>query len=759
MNSDNGYQTGSGLISTDNENLIPDGQITIRGEVKDQPARDPAVKLKLKGPDSAPAKTGPSTRVPKSDSNRRAVNRRNQRDERPATELFFNRELSWLDFNSRVLSEAASQTNPLLERIKFLAIFANNLDEFFMIHVPGMMERSEAEASLTLAERTVATMQEVHSRLTPMLHLQFQCFQELIPAIASYGIRLSRYNDLTDTQKAEMSRYFEAEVFPVLTPLAVDPGHPFPYISNLSLSLAVVVHDPRTGKDRFARVKVPARAVIPRLVKVGNGWQFILLEELITAHIGRLFAGMEIRGCYPFRITRDADLELQEESADDLLEMIEEELSKRRFGNVVRIELARSMPIDVRHKLMEELEANEDQIYTVDGPLNMADLFTLANIDIPELRDPPFVAGIPNCLRAQHDPFAAIRKGDILLHHPYQSFTCVSDFLSKAAVDPQVLTIKHTLYRSSGDSPILKALTTAADNGKQVACVVELKARFDEANNISWARQLEKSGVHVVYGLVGLKTHCKVTLIVRREGEKLRRYVHIGTGNYNPKTAAIYTDIGLLTCNSSFGADATDLFNYLTGYAHQEQYRKFLVAPVTARKRLVSLIERETEAHSPENPGRILAKMNALVDPQLIKALYRASQRGVKVDLIIRGMCCLKPGVPGLSDNIKVISIVGRFLEHSRIFYFRNGGGEREEIYFGSADWMPRNLDRRVEVIVPVEDAAIRKSLLNDVLEVLLRDGCQAWDLEPNGEYVRRQALPGETPFNSQMELLKKFAH
>jgi polyphosphate kinase len=696
--------------------------------------------------------------VAKNVHSRNSVSRKPLSQRRSRAELYFNRELSWLDFNARVLSEAASETNPLLERIKFLAIFANNLDEFFMIHVPGMMQRSVDEAALPLFDKTVSTIAEIHSRLRPMLELQFRCFQELIPQIARFGVHLIRYQDLSDNQKDDMRRYFEAEVFPVLTPLAVDPGHPFPYISNLSLSLAVVVHDPRTGKDRFARVKVPARAVLPRLVRVGPGWQYTLLEELITAHIGSLFAGMEVRACYPFRITRDADLELQEESADDLLEMIEEELSKRRFGNVVRIELARAMPEDVRQRIMDELEATEEQVYTVDGPLNMSDLFSLAAIDIPELRDPPFAAGIPKPLRGQPDTFAAIRKCDILLHHPYQAFSCVSDLLSHAAQDPQVLTIKHTLYRTTGDSPILKALTDAADNGKQVACVVELKARFDEANNISWARQLEKSGVHVVYGLLGLKTHCKVTLIVRREGDKLRRYVHVGTGNYNPRTAAIYTDIGLLTCSQEFGADATDLFNYLTGYAHQEQYRKFLVSPGTARKRLMQMVDREAAKHTPENPGRIVAKMNALVDPPLIKALYAASRKGVQVDLIIRGMCCLRPGVPGLSENIRVVSIVGRFLEHSRIFYFRNGGPNTQEVYFGSADWMPRNLDRRIEVIVPVEDLAIRQILLTDVLEELLKDNCQAWDLYPDGKYIRRHPAENEAPYNVQKLMLAKYA-
>ncbi len=674
---------------------------------------------------------------------------------RSRSDLFFIRELSWLEFNARVLAEAANEHTPLLERVKFLAIFANNLDEFFMIHVPGMLERAGSEAEIPNHEKTIATLRQLHLRIDPLLQFQFQCLQDLLPQLARHGVRLVPYAELSLEQKADLKNYFDTEVFPVLTPLAVDPGHPFPYISNLSVSLAVVVHDPRTGNDRFARVKVPAKAVLPRLIKIGNSWQYVLLEEVISAHIGALFPGMEVKDCYPFRITRDADLELQEESADDLLEMIEEELSKRRFGNIVRLELARSMPEDVRQRLMDELEADEEQVYTIDGPLNMSDLFTLASIDIPELRDSLFTAGKPASLAHSGDAFAAIRHGDILLHHPYQAFSCVSDLLSAAARDPQVLTIKHTLYRSSGDSPILKALTTAADNGKQVACVVELKARFDEANNISWARQLEKSGVHVVYGLMGLKTHCKVTLIVRREGEHLRRYVHIGTGNYNPKTAALYTDIGLLTCRTDIGADATDLFNYLTGYAYQEHYRKFLVAPNTARKNLQTMVEREADLHTPEKPGRILCKMNAIVDPQLIKALYRASQKGVQVDLIIRGMCCLRPGVPGLSDNIRVISIIGRFLEHSRVFCFNNGGNT--EIYFGSADWMTRNLDRRVEVIAPLEDPHLRETVLQD-LQDLLRDNCQAWDLGPDGAYTRRSPAPGSTEFNAQVELLKRYA-
>jgi polyphosphate kinase len=671
-------------------------------------------------------------------------------------ELFFNRELSWLDFNERVLAEALNPAHPLLERLKFLAIFSSNLDEFFMIHVAGMRDRPDEETGRPPTERAIAaSLRAIQQKLEPMLATRSKCFRELIEQLAPYGIRLVPYAELEDGQQERLRAYFEREIYPVLTPLAVDPGHPFPYISNLSLSLAVVVHDPLTRLDRFARVKVPQRSVLPRLVKVGTAWQYVLLEEVIRAHIGQLFTGMEIRACYPFRVTRNADLELQEEAAADLLEFIEEKLTQRRFGELVRLEIARDMPEEMRRLIIEELEASEEETYIVDGPLNLADFFPMANLDIPELRDPPFVPAVPPALRGSPDPFAAIRQGDILLHHPYQSFGCVTDFIRHAADDPQVLTIKHTLYRTSGDSPILEALSDAADNGKQVACLVELKARFDEENNITWAKQLEKSGVHVVYGLLGLKTHCKVTLIVRREEDGLRRYIHVGTGNYNPKTAAIYTDVGILTCRPDFGADATDLFNFLTGYARQERYRQFLVAPVTLRKRLQALVERETALHTPDNPGRILAKMNALVDPALIRALYAASRKGVQIDLIVRGMCCLRPGVKSLSENIRVMSVVGRFLEHSRIFAFRNGG--EEEIYIGSADWMPRNLDRRVEVVVPVLDAGIRNSL-KDVLNLILQDNCQAWDLQPDGRYVRRQSAPGQPRRNSQMLLLESLS-
>ncbi len=670
--------------------------------------------------------------------------------------LFFDRELSWLDFNARVLSEADNPNQPLLERLKFLAIFTSNLDEFFMIHIPGMRQRTVEESGKAPTVSTIRSqMEEIKRKLLPMLAMQDACLQKLLTELSSHDVHLPPYASLSLAEKHQLELYFESEVFPVLTPLAVDPGHPFPYISNLSISLAVIVTNPHTGDEHFARVKVPTKPALPRLVPVaGTPHKFVLLEEVITAHIGRLFAGMDVGACYPFRLTRNADLELQEHDTDDLLEMIEEELAKRRFGEIERLEIARAMPERVLQMLIEELEIEAHQVYTVTGMLNMGDLFPMALINVPELRDTPFSPGIAPPLRNTEDIFAVIRKQDVLLHHPYQAFSSVIDFLAAAAADPNVLTIKHTLYRTSGDSPILTALIDAADSGKQVACLVELKARFDEANNINWAKQLEKAGVHVVYGLVGLKTHSKVTLVVRREKEGIRRYLHIGTGNYNPRTAGIYTDVGILTCAPNLGMDATDLFNVLTGYAHQEQYRAFLVAPVTLRSRLQEMVEREAAHHTPENPGRIIAKMNALTDPPLIKALYAASQKGVKIDLIVRGMCCLRPGVPGLSDNIRVMSIVGRFLEHSRIFYFRNTGGDKQEIYIGSADWMTRNLDRRVEVVVPVISDEIRSILRDDVLGLLLRDNQQAWDLDATGHYTRRKPAHGEPVVNAQMTLL-----
>ncbi len=672
-------------------------------------------------------------------------------------EPFFNRELSWLDFNSRVLEEARTDAHPLLERLKFLAIFSNNLDEFFMIHVPGMRDRSVEETGAITERELSSSLQAIQDKLQPMLVSAFRCYQDLMAQLSCHGVRVVPYAELHAIQKERLRQYFEEEVYPILTPLAVDPGHPFPYISNLSLSLAVMVRDPQTGRDHFARVKVPGKPTLSRLVAiVGQRWHFVLLEEVLAAHLDRLFPGMDIVASYPFRITRDADLELAEQDTDDLLALIEGELAKRRLGEAVRLECSSRTIATVVHRLQDELNLTDEETYLVDGPLNLADLFPITAIDIPELKDSPLVPAVPLPLRGAQDMFSVIRERDVLLYHPYHAFSCVTDFLRRAADDPQVLTIKHTLYRTSGDSPVLEALIDAADAGKQVACLVELKARFDEANNINWARQLEKAGVHVVYGLIGLKTHCKVTLVVRREDDGLRRYVHVGTGNYNPKTAAIYTDVGLLTCSNNFGRDASALFNYLTGFAKHQPYRKFLVAPITLRESLHAMIDRETAAHTAQNPGRIIAKMNALVDPELIRALYAASAKGVKIDLIIRGICCLRPGIPHLSENIRVISIVGRFLEHSRIFYFRNAGNE--EIYIGSADWMTRNLDRRIEVVAPVDSPELLATLRDDVLELCLRDNVQAWELHGDGHYVRLHPERGQSHVSSQSELMERLA-
>ena len=671
-------------------------------------------------------------------------------------ELLLNRELSWLEFNRRVLDEADNQAHPLLERLKFLAIFSSNLDEFFMIHVPGMQDRNLEESGKQTAERTFsASLTAIKERLEPMLEALNDSYREITEELFKHDIRILKFSDLHEVHRERLRTYFEEEMLSVLTPLAVDPGHPFPHISNQSISLAVVLRNPDINKELFARVKIPGKPALSRLIPVpGHGSHYVLLEDVITSNIARLFPGMEIIGCHPFRVTRDYDLEYHEENAESVLGMVEETLTMRRKGALVRLEIEKGMPESVQDRLMEELEARDEQTYFVDGPLSLNDFFFLTNLDFPELRDEPFTPAIPAALQGGADLFTAILDGDILLHHPYQSFGCVTEFLRKAAEDPQVLTIKHTLYRTSDNSPILKALIQAAENGKQVACLVELKARFDEENNINWAKLLEGAGVHVVYGLPNLKTHSKVTLVVRKEPDGLRRYLHIGTGNYNPKTAAVYTDIGILTCNKDLGADATELFNYLTGYARNIRYRKFLVAPHTLRSGLEEMVKRETDLHTPKNPGRIIAKMNALVDPALIKLLYEASRKGVQVDLLIRGMCCLRPGVPGLSENILVRSVIGRFLEHSRIFYFRNGGGE--EVYIGSADWMTRNLDRRVEVVAPVIDARLRKALLEDVLELTLRDNCQSWDLRPDGSYVRNRPADGEERFSVQEELLAR---
>ncbi len=697
-------------------------------------------------------------------------------------QYYFNREASWLEFNNRVLHEAFDPRTPLLERLKFLAIFSSNLDEFFMVRVAALKQQVEAQVTkLTPDGRSPQEQLDLISqRLRPMVMQQHKHFQQALrPLLAAQGIYLLDYIDLNQEQRTYLQSYFDEQIFPVLTPLAIDPGHPFPYISNLSLNLAVVIKDPVTDEDLYARVKVPN--LLPRFLQLPEElrmqqkdvpaiWTAVPLEQVIAHNLESLFPGMNIQEYYPFRITRDTDLELEEDEADDLLLAIEQELRKRRFGgSIVRLEVHSSTPETVREMLRQEMDLSENDVYEAEGILCLRDLFTLADLPIPELRDPVWTSTVPTRLRKsgdsllkegpielEEDFFAVIRKHDVMVHHPYHSFSnTVQRFITQAAYDPDVLAIKMTLYRTSGDSPIVNALIAAAENGKQVSALVELKARFDEENNINWARKLENVGVHVVYGLVGLKTHTKVVLVVRREEERIRRYVHIGTGNYNPKTARLYTDVGLLSCREELGADLTDLFNYLTGYSRQKVYRQLLVAPVNLRDRMITLIRRET-AHAREGcHARIVAKMNALIDPYIIATLYEASQAGVQIDLIVRGMCCLRPQVPGVSDNIRVISIVGRFLEHSRIFYFHNKG--QEEVLIGSADWMPRNLDRRVEAVVPIQDSAIAKDL-QEILGIMLADNRQAWELQPDGRYVQRRPT-GDSPEQSSQRILMELAH
>lgn len=686
-------------------------------------------------------------------------------------QYYFNRELSWLEFNNRVLHEAFDPRTPLLERLKFMAIFSSNLDEFFMVRVAALKQQVEAEVhQLSPDGRSPeAQIEAIANRLRPMAQQQDRHFEEAIrPQLAAKGIYLLNHVDLNQEQRLYLQNYFEEQIFPVLTPLAVDPGHPFPHVSNLSLNLAVVVKDVVTKEEHFARVKVPTD-VLPRFIVLppdlqvehkgrSTVWTGVPLEQVIAHNLKFLFAGMDILEYHPFRITRNADLELEEDEAEDLLQAIEQELRKRRLGGMaVRIEIQATTPDFIRQTLKEELELTESDTYEVEGLLGLRDLMALMSLPAPKLKDSPRNVITPPRLRRtneltpekliaptddKEDIFSVIRRGDIFLHHPYFSFgRSVQTFITQAAFDPSVLAIKMTLYRTAGDSPIINSLMSAAENGKQVAVLVELKARFDEENNIHRARKLESAGVHVVYGLMGLKTHTKVILVVRREGDRIRRYFHIGTGNYNHKTARLYTDVGLLSCREDLGADLTDLFNYLTGYSRQQSYRKLLVAPVNLRDRMMTLIQREIEHAQANRHARIVAKMNALVDPQMIKALYKASQAGVKVDLIVRGICCLRPGLPGVSDNIRVISIVGRYLEHSRIFYFHNDG--QEEVLIGSADWMPRNLDRRVEVITPVEDPEITKDI-QEILGIMLADNRHAWDLQPDGHYVqRRPGAPG----------------
>jgi len=675
--------------------------------------------------------------------------------------LYLNREISWLQFNDRVLALAGDPETPLLERLRFLSIFATNLDEFFMVRVSGLREQVEAGVATRGSDgwTPTETLEAIGKYIGPAIEAQTRCFlEEVLPALEEAGIHLADVADLDRQDRDYLREYFQDQVFPVLTPLAVDPGHPFPYLSNLSLSLAVTVRDPASHRPLFARVKVPD--ILPRFVPLADGSTFVSLEQVMTAHLDQLFPGMVVVEAHPFRVTRDADIELAEDEADDLLMAVEEELRRRRFGAVVRLEVAATMPEHIIRLLQRELDVDDDALLTVEGPLNLGDLSSLADaIDRPELAEPPWVGTTQPRLsgsgREAVSMFDAIREGDLLVHHPYDAFsTSVERFLAQAADDPDVLAIKQTLYRTDGDSPIVNALIHAAEQGKQVAVLVELKARFDEASNINWARALEQAGCHVTYGLVGLKTHAKTALVVRREQGRIRRYCHIGTGNYNARTARLYTDMGLLTCDESLASDLTDLFNSLTGYARGTRYRRILVAPGGLRGRVVELIGEVAHRHGPRRPGRIVMQMNSLVDAACIRALYAASQAGVEIDLIVRGICRLRPGVPGVSETIRVRSIVGRFLEHPRLWLFQNG--RQRAFYIGSADLMPRNLDHRVEAVTPVSDPDL-VDRLQEIIDVMLADNVQAWELGPEGTWQRRQPAEGERPVATH-RLLRELA-
>ncbi len=661
--------------------------------------------------------------------------------------LFLNRELSWLEFNRRVLHEAQDSRTPLLERVKFLAIFSSNLDEFFQVRVAALRQQVAAHLSELTPDgmSPEEQLRGIASRVRELFQEHGRCLTlEVIPALAERGVSLvTDPEELSEEDRRHLDRYFTENVFPVLTPLAVDPAHPFPYISNLSLSLAVILRGD-TGDERFARVKVPK--ILPRWVPLPGSHRYVPLELVIAANLEALFPGIEILGSYPFRITRNTDLEIDPDEADDLLELIQEEVRNRRFAEVVRLEVDAGMPESLRQLLLAELNADQESdglpltsedIYEPVGLLDASDLMTIATLDLPELRDPTFVPSVPPRLAGGRNVFDVIREGDLLVHHPYESFAAsVERFIQTAAEDPDVLAIKMTLYRTGGDSHIARLLATAAERGKQVAVLIELQARFDEENNIRWAQRFEDLGVHVSYGVAGLKTHAKVILVVRREGDQIRRYVHIATGNYAPKTARTYTDFGLFSADPELGADLSDLFNVLTGFASPIGYRKLIVAPAGMRKRLFELIRREIVNAKIGRSARILAKMNSLVDPEIIALLYEASRSGVTVDLLVRGICCLRPGLPEVSERIRVVSIIGRFLEHSRAWYFENAGAP--EVYLTSADWMQRNLDRRIETAVPLESAGHREAV-RDLLETMWGDNRQAWELGADGTWAQRR--------------------
>ena len=687
----------------------------------------------------------------------------NERIDLENSTLYINREVSWTRFNRHVLDEARDESHPLLERVKFLAIFANNLDEYFMVRVSGLQRQLEKGVMKSPPDGMTPQQQldAIRQMLNPDLSTLYDTWhKDILPKLAAEGIFVHIYADLTELQKELMRKYFIDEIFPVLTPLVFDSAHPFPFISNRSLNLAIVVKN-QNNKDFFARVKVPTN-LFSRLIRIppkrtGESdndavVHYVYIEDLISANLDKLFPGMEVIASSPFRITRDADIDIEVDDASDLLTTVEEVIEQRARGKPVRIELECSMHDGICHMLEKKLGVTPNMLYRVGHPIGMADLMQLLSLDRPDLKDIPFQPALPSDLAEGTDIFSAIRHHDILLYHPYDSFSPVINFLRQAAYDPDVLAIKMTLYRVGSKSPIVNTLLEARENGKDVAVLIELKARFDEENNIGWARALENEGVHVVYGVVGLKVHAKLCMVIRREKDGIRRYLHLGTGNYNATTSRIYTDFGLFTSDKEKGDDVANIFNMLTGYARITNYHKLLVAPVTLRNEIIDRIDREINRHLERGDGHIIFKMNALIDPLCITALYRASQAGVKVDLQVRGICCLRPGVTGVSENITVTSIVGRFLEHARIYYFHNGGNE--EVFLGSADLMPRNLDRRVEILFPIENLQNRKAIISTILPVQLKDTIKCRLLKSDGSYERRTPSEDMPALNAQSWLV-----
>ena len=691
-----------------------------------------------------------------------------ERPELDSPELYFNREISWLHFNARVLEEAQDERRPPLERLKFLSIFASNLDEFFMIRVSALRKQLLGGALETPADGMTPAEQlaAIRMRLQPLLETHHATWEGLRDELEEEDIHVLQLSDLKKKQRKLLRKYFKREIFPALTPLAFDPSHPFPHISNLSLNLAVVVRDSRIG-ERFARLKVPP--TLPRLLRIPSEERaeafetlglaevaadnFVWIEEVIIDNLDLLFPGVEVVAAYPFRVTRDADVEIEEDEAADLLTAVSEGLEMRQFGSAVRLQVAAATPENIRDILGANLDLAPYQVFDSKGPLGLADLWELTDVDRPDLKEPPLQAKLPPVLQTEESLISVMQRRDVLLYHPYDTFTPVAEFIQEAAHDPSVVTIKQTLYRIGPNSPIVSALLEARENHKQVAVLVELKARFDEDANIEWARALEEAGVHVVYGVFGLKTHAKLALVVRREPEGLRGYVHMSSGNYNVTTSRIYTDIGLFTADEEIAADVGEVFNSLTGYADQDEYRKLMVAPQLMRRQLEEKVEREIAIHEAQGGGRLAFKMNALVDREFIELLYRASQAGVDIQLQVRGICCLRPGIPGVSDNITVTSVVGRFLEHSRIYCF--GNGDQPEVYVGSADLMPRNLNRRVEVLYPVEDEQLQRMVIDDILMVHLSDNVQARQLNPDGSYTRLSPPSQNEAIDSQTRMLE----